>query len=289
MDAFEFSEYWSVTKDVVDSFNKNGGIILKGVLDNEEVSNVLEFVQNSKEIKQHAYSCDDGQEGKSKLAEWNNPGDDITGMVARSKKIAGTFQDLLGDEVYHYHTKLMMKDAEVGGAHSWHQDYGYWYKNGILTPDMGSVFIALDRCTRKNSCLQVLAGSHKMGRIDHKPLTNSSKQGESVQFGADLQRVIWAKQRYPLVHCELEPGDAIFFHSNLLHTSDQNHSRMRRWVLICAYNTKANNPLIEHYHPCYTKLNMVEDKAIKECDITQNSSEDKGWVEPTHRHTTVKN
>ena len=32
---------------------------------------------------------------------------------------------LLGAEVYHYHTKLMMKEARTGGAHIWHQDYGW--------------------------------------------------------------------------------------------------------------------------------------------------------------------
>jgi hypothetical protein len=29
-----------------------------------------------------------------------------------------------GDEIYHYHTKIMMKDPKVGGSHIWHQDYG---------------------------------------------------------------------------------------------------------------------------------------------------------------------
>ena len=31
---------------------------------------------------------------------------------------------LLGGEVYHYHTKLMMKQPRTGGCHLWHQDYG---------------------------------------------------------------------------------------------------------------------------------------------------------------------
>jgi len=31
---------------------------------------------------------------------------------------------LLGGEVYHYHTKLMMKEPFTGGSHIWHQDYG---------------------------------------------------------------------------------------------------------------------------------------------------------------------
>jgi len=32
----------------------------------------------------------------------------------------------------------------------------YWYKNGALRPDMMSVFIAMDPCTRVNGGLQVL-------------------------------------------------------------------------------------------------------------------------------------
>ncbi len=43
-------------------------------------------------------------------------------------------EKLLGGEVYHYHSKMIMKDAKVGGAWAWHQDYGYWYQNGVLFP-----------------------------------------------------------------------------------------------------------------------------------------------------------
>lgn len=37
-------------------------------------------------------------------------------------------------EVYHYHSKLTAKDPFEGGAWEWHQDYGYWYNNGCLSP-----------------------------------------------------------------------------------------------------------------------------------------------------------
>ncbi len=55
---------------------------------------------------------------------WNHPGQDLTGMVARCRKVAKTMEELLGGEVYHYHTKLMMKEAHTGGSFVWHQDYG---------------------------------------------------------------------------------------------------------------------------------------------------------------------
>ncbi|VDI60065.1 Hypothetical predicted protein [Mytilus galloprovincialis] len=47
-----------------------------------------------------------------------------------------------------------MKDPMVGGRQEWHQDYGYWYKNGLLYPDALSVFIPVDRCNKANGCLQ---------------------------------------------------------------------------------------------------------------------------------------
>lgn len=66
------------------------------------------------------------------------------------------------------------------------------------------------RCVRENGCLQVLKGSHKLGRINHK-LTGD-------QAGADAERLEMAKSMFDLVHVEMQPGDALYFHCNLLHT-----------------------------------------------------------------------
>lgn len=52
-------------------------------------------------------------------------------------------------------------------------------------------------------------------------------------------------------------GDALFFHSNLLHCSSQNNGPNRRWALAIAYNRADNDPVIEHHHPKYTKLDKV--------------------------------
>jgi ectoine hydroxylase-related dioxygenase (phytanoyl-CoA dioxygenase family) len=44
------------------------------------------------------------------------------------------------------------------------------------------------------------------------------------------------------VYAELEPGDALFFHSNALHRSDTNLSDQPRWALIACYNRVDNPP-----------------------------------------------
>lgn len=72
----------------------------------------------------------------------------------------------LTGEVYLYHMKMMLK-FYVGRAWEWHQDYGYWYNNGCLFPLLASCLIAVNEHTRANGCLQVLRGSHLLGRIDH--------------------------------------------------------------------------------------------------------------------------
>lgn len=115
----------------------------------------------------HAYGRSDGNGRMTKMALWNHPGQDITGMIARIPRVRETMELLLGGKCYHYHTKLMMKDAKTGGAHLWHQDYGYWVNNGCAFPDMGTVFIPIDKMDAENAGLKVIKGSHRMGLIPH--------------------------------------------------------------------------------------------------------------------------
>jgi ectoine hydroxylase-related dioxygenase (phytanoyl-CoA dioxygenase family) len=109
---------------------------------------------------------------------------------------------------------------------------------------------------RENGCLQVIRGSHHCGRIDH------GTTGD--QTGADLERVEQALKRMDLVYVESQPGDALFFHSNLLHRSDQNRSDGPRWSLICCYNARRNSPYKEGKHPQYIPLELVSDNAIRD-------------------------
>ena len=62
----------------------------------------------------------------------------------------------------HYHTKVMIKEANVGGAWEWHQDYGYWYNNGCMLPRMVSAMVALNEHTEANGALHVLKGTAQL-------------------------------------------------------------------------------------------------------------------------------
>jgi ectoine hydroxylase-related dioxygenase (phytanoyl-CoA dioxygenase family) len=76
-----------------------------------------------------------------------------------------------------------------------------------------------------------------------------------------------AAERLELLHVEMTPGDALFFHPNLLHRSDQNRSPHDRWALVCCYNARSNDPYKDGRHPRYTPLTRVEARAILEQKI----------------------
>lgn len=255
------------------AYQEDGYILVRGMLDAQEVELLGRAAREDRVLDQHSYGRADGEGGTVRLSLWNHPTDTIYGMVARSESIVKSAEKLLEGEVYHYHSKMIMKDAKVGGAWAWHQDYGYWYQNGVLFPLLTSAYIAIDRATKENGCLQVIRKSHQLGRIDH-VLTGD-------QAGADNERVQEVLKKLDLVYVEMEPGDALFFHANLLHRSDQNHSDNPRWSMICCYNAARNNPYKESHHPCYTPLIKVPDAEIMKAGQKRfgDSDGDAAWLE----------
>jgi hypothetical protein len=258
----------------VAQYKSDGYVLMKGMLDAKETELLRRAAKEDKALDDHSYGKADGEGGVVRLALWNHPGDGIYGMIARSRVMVDSCEKVLGGEVYHYHSKMILKEPRIGGAWTWHQDYGYWYQNGVVFPWLTSVFVAVDKATTENGCLQVLKGSHHCGRIEH-ILTGD-------QAGADKDRVAEIEKFCPLVHVEMDPGDALFFDANLLHRSDQNRSENPRWAMICCYNAARNNPYKESHHPRYTPLHKVDDSAILAAGLRRFSdSGDVAWLDPT--------
>jgi hypothetical protein len=262
-----------ISDERVADYARDGFVLIGGMLDAVEVGLLSRAAREDRVLDQKSFGKGDGEGGVVRLSLWNHPTDTIYGMIAKSKSIVESAEKLLGDEAYHYHSKMIMKDAEIGGAWTWHQDYGYWYQNGVLAPNLTSAYIAVDRATRENGCLQVIRGSHHLGRIEHELTGN--------QAGADTARVEEILKRYELVYLEMEPGDVLFFHANLLHRSDANRSSHPRWSMICCYNARSNDPYKESHHPRYTPLGKVPDSAIREAGARRfaQDSEEAAWLD----------
>ncbi|XP_064102191.1 uncharacterized protein LOC135212576 isoform X2 [Macrobrachium nipponense] len=254
---------FAVTQSMKDAYNDNGYVLIRNVLNDAEMTKLKAGLE-SPGIQKHAYNTSDGSRD-TRMVLWFHCGDDMTGAVASCEKIAGTMEKLMGgDEVYHLSSKLLMKAPQTGGSFLWHQDYGYFYKWGYMYPNNASVFIAIDDCNLDNGCLQVLRGSHKMGRVDHIPV--------GKQLSADPERVEEAKKRLDLIAVDMKAGDVLYFNSNLLHCSGPNKSNSRRWSYVIAYNERSNlsymtkGHLQYTPHPLYTPLVKVPNSKLITCD-----------------------
>ena len=259
----------TLTPQQIASFHKDGYVIVKNFLAPKAVEKLYSTAIGDNAMENNAINVTDQNGKNSKLSLWFTPGNDVFGYLTRSERIVNSIAALLDSDapVCHFHSKLMQKEPKVGGAWEWHQDYGYWYKNQFMFPDqLISVMVALTPANKQNGCLQVIKGSHKLGRINH------GFAGEQV--GADMVMVNNALKTMDLVYVEIEPGDALFFHSNILHRSEANLSDHPRWSIISCYASQSNLAYNENSTSWKTPIEMVPDNAITNWESTSLSNAD---------------
>lgn len=250
-------ENYLLTQEEVQAYHRDGYVIVKSFLKQQEVDKLHKIAISDEAVTTNAIDLNDNAGKKTKLTLWYKPGNDAYGLLTKSERMVKNVDILMEgkSEVCHFHSKLMQKEPRVGGAWEWHQDYGYWYKNEFLFPDqMISVMVAITEANRSNGCLQVIRGSHKMGRVEH------GFAGEQV--GASDRYVNLALKTMEHVFVELDAGDALFFHSNLLHRSEANNSENARWSIISCYNRAENVPYNEPSQSSTVPLETVPNEAI---------------------------
>ncbi|WP_162418685.1 phytanoyl-CoA dioxygenase family protein [Cyclobacterium roseum] len=257
------------TKQQTEDYARDGYLVVPGFCSREETDRLYRVALDDEAMRKNAMDLNDQSGKKTRLSLWFKPGKDVFGYLTRSEKMVNCVGQLLDSDapVCHFHSKLMQKEPKVGGAWEWHQDYGYWYKNQFMFPDqLLSVMVALTPANKENGCLQVIKGSHKLGRVNH------GFAGEQV--GADQVMVDNALKTMELVYCELQPGDALFFHSNLLHRSAANLSDKPRWSIISCFNSLSNIAYNETSTAWKEPIEQVPDEAILEWEAASLSEAD---------------
>jgi len=255
LDAAEPVALKGLTGAQVAAFQRDGFLFMQKLFTPDEIGLLQNLIQADAAIREHAVGVIDSSGAPAELFGWSGKSDDLLGAFVRIARLVESAQDLLDSQaVYHWHSKLSFKRPGSEGRWDWHQDYGSWYEEGCLRPEMLTAMVAVDPCFIENGCVQFVRGSNRLGRIEHGPLGQS--------HGADPDVVTRALDQLDLVACELEPGDVVFFHGNTLHASGPNRSTVPRTVLHVSYNTERNRPsdplLIHEYQP----LEMLPDDAL---------------------------
>ena len=246
-----------LSSDQISLYNKDGYLVLKEFCSKKVVDNLLDYASKDSSISDNVLDLNDESGKKTKLSLWFTPGDNIFGYLARSEKVVNSISQLLESDspVCHFHSKLLQKKPRIGGAWEWHQDYGYWYKNQFMFPNqLISIMVALSPSNKENGCIQFIKGSHKLGRLNH------GFKGEQV--GADMEMVNNALKTMEIVYSELNAGDALIFHSNILHRSAANLSENPRWSIISCYCSQSNLAYNESSTSWKEPIKVVPNDAI---------------------------
>ena len=149
--------------------------------------------------------------------------------IHAGESVARVAQHFLGDDLLLKFNSCFLKPAKTGSATPWHQDNGLW-RDGETQPF--NFWMALDPATKENGCMQFVPGSHREPIHTHVLYPETAGHGEIPK-----EIVERAESEYGLEHIEMEPGDAVFWHSTLFHYSPPNPSERSRIAVAGVYST----------------------------------------------------
>ncbi len=149
-------------------------------------------------------------------------------LVDAIAQLTGT--DVIGHPVFNARPKLPGQQLTVV---PWHQDSGY-FGTVSETSVIPTVWIPLVPVDDTNGCLQVVAGSHRLGAVNHHTEEQEGKFLEVIDELVDASRI---------VTCPMELGDALVFHNLTLHRSlPHTTSEVIRWAIDIRYLRDGDHP-----------------------------------------------
>ncbi len=145
----------------------------------------------------------------------------------RETPLAPLAQRLMGSRTVRlYHDHVLVKEPGTRQRTPWHQDQPYYNIEGSQNVSM---WIPVDPVSR-TATLEFVAGSHKGPWL--MPRTFMDNQAKWFPEGslADLPDVEAARERFPIVGWDIEPGDLVCFHMLTLHAAGGVEGANRRRV-----------------------------------------------------------
>ncbi|GIV17552.1 MAG: hypothetical protein KatS3mg022_2987 [Armatimonadota bacterium] len=156
---------------------------------------------------------------------WNLYGNDplVTAFV-RDERILSLVTSILGEEVWFFADKALLKPPHIGVEKPWHQDIPYFPFEPKASYLHVAVWIALDDANAQNGCMQYIPGSHQWGN-----LTTETTWTENVShLAVDESRIDPSKA----VLVEAKAGDLVLHDGMVLHYSAPNRSPYPRWAFV---------------------------------------------------------
>lgn len=200
----EPSELSKIENDCVNLINKKYQTDFQ-YLDSDQFT---DFICKNRDAERYLYEEIRKEKSLYRVAASKNI-TDIVSTILDSKNIT-----LLEKIPFRIDCPLVMRELAV-----WHQDI--FYVKGC--PDTITVWIPLFDVSFKEGCLMIMPKSHLNGPIEHNMNILKKKYYPESIFDNEVRYV------------EMKRGDALFFHSQLLHSSGNNISDRIRYSIQARY------------------------------------------------------
>lgn len=161
--------------------------------------------------------------------------------LGRSKEILEPVAQILeSNEADHLINQLHYKDPGDEVKFPWHQDeqnrraFDSDWQDVNKKGSFVQVLTAIDECTLDNGPLYVIPRSHTFGFLNFgKSLQTSELAAKLVDKGINIE-----SSQIPLL---LKPGDVVFMHPHLIHSSWPNNSQKSRRIFINGFSYPGAN------------------------------------------------
>ena len=161
----------TINDEQVQQFREQGYFILENVFTPGEMDDLTGVIEAYQRRHDEALREKGGTEGISRAGEIS-----FTSHLAEKDEKLREFclrpefvtiaTRLLGPDVDLYWNQAVFKGPEGEKEFPWHQDDGY---TPVEPSPYLTLWLALNDATEENGCISVIPGSHKQGRVPHRP------------------------------------------------------------------------------------------------------------------------
>jgi ectoine hydroxylase-related dioxygenase (phytanoyl-CoA dioxygenase family) len=220
-----------VDPELVEAFRRDGVVLLRGVLEPEEVALLAQGVErNLADLGPLGMNATRPGEPGAFVEDFRNWGriPEYEQALAGSALPAAAGALMGSATVRLFHDHLLVKEAGTLDRSPWHQDQPYYCIDGTQTV---SFWIPLDPVERP-STLEFVAGSHAEGRWF---MPRSFVKGTPMVFEegalAEVPAIDADRDAWPIVGWPMQPGDAVAFDMLTLHAAAGSPTRRRAFSL----------------------------------------------------------
>ena len=202
----------SISHDEIKTFQEDGVVCVRGVVDGEWIARLREAVEEVPGGYADRIFMWTFNDTFKELA-FDSPLGELAAICMSSGSCG-----LLADVVF-------VKQPQSTDVTPWHHDVPYYQVQGT---DLCGIWLGLDATNLDNGGIRWIKGSHKWGRI-FEPELFDDRANTFINPGREpLPDIDNNPSDYDLTHFETEPGDCIISHSLVLHSGGPNKTDLRR-------------------------------------------------------------